>query len=53
MIRVSSTRKIIFEKMIKELQKDNNFDYIVSTEGGDFDDEGSFDSAKSTGPEDS
>ena len=50
-IRVSSARKLTFEKMIKELQKDNNFDDRVSTEGQNFDDAGSSDSAKSTGPE--
>ena len=52
-IRVIPTRKLTFEKMIKELQKDNNIDDRVSSEGGDSSQEGSFGSAKSTGPEDS
>ena len=52
-IRVSSARKLTFEKMIKELQKDNNFDDRLNYEEEDSSEEGSFGSAKSTGPEDS
>ena len=52
-IRVSSVRKLKFEKLIKELQKDNNLDDNVGTEEGDSDSEGSSEAAKSTGPEDS
>ena len=52
-IRVSSARKLRFEKLVNELQKDNNVDDRVGIEGGDSDNEGSSEAAKSTGPEDS
>ena len=52
-IRVSSTRKLKFEKLIKELQKDNSVDDSVGTEERDYDNEGSSKASKSTGPEDS
>ena len=52
-VRVSSTRKLTFEKMIKDLQKDNNLDDRVSSEGGASSEEGSSGSVKSNGPEDS
>ena len=52
-IRVSSARKLTFENMIKDLQKGNNFNDRMSSEGGDSSEEGSSGSAKSTGPEDS
>ena len=52
-ITVSSSRKLTFEKMIKELQKENNFDDRVSSEEEDSSEGGSSGSAKSTGPGDS
>ena len=52
-IRVSSARKLTFENMIKELQKDNNFDDRVSSEEEDSSKEVSSGSSKSTGSEDS
>ena len=51
-IRVSSTRKITFEKMIKDLRKDNSYDDRVSSEGEDSSEEGSSGSGKYTGLED-
>ena len=36
-IRVISIRELKFEKLIIKLQKDNNLDDRVGTEGGDFD----------------
>ena len=52
-IRVISARKQIFEKMIKDLQKDSNLDDAVSSEGEDSSMERSSGSTKSTGPDDS
>ena len=52
-MRVSSARNLTFEKMTKELQKDNSFDDRVSSEEEDSSEEGSSGSAISTGPEDS
>ena len=52
-IRVSSARKQIFEKMIKDLQKDSNLDDTVSSEGEDSSVERSSGSTKSSGPNDS
>ena len=52
MIRVCSPRKLFFEKMIKDLQKDSNLDDAVSSEGVDSSEERSYGSTKSTGQDD-
>ena len=48
MIRLSSARKLIFEKMIKDLPKDSNLDDTVNSEGGDSSEEENSGSDKST-----
>ena len=50
-IRVSSTRKLTFEKMIKDLQKHGNLDDTVNSESEDSSEEGSSWSTKSIGPD--